>query len=196
MRNSSMLSKEEMEKNPWTTLSEEEKYSNPWIRVTECQVLTPNGNPGIYGVVHFKNSAVGVIPIDQEGNTYLVGQYRYTLNAYSWEIPEGGCPEGESLLDCAQRELLEETGLQAKNWQEILEMNTSNSVTDEVAYTFLATQLTEGEAMPEDTEELAVWKMPLQDAFKMAMNGEIKDAFSLVSLLKLQAMIHSGQIQL
>lgn len=191
-----MLSQEEMEKNPWTTLSEEEKYNNPWIRVTEYQVLTPNGNPGIYGVVHFKNRAVGVIPIDQDGNTYLVGQYRYTLNAYSWEIPEGGCPQGEYLLDCAQRELLEETGLQAKNWQEILQMNTSNSVTDEVAYTFLATQLTEGEAMPEDTEELALWKMPLEQAFEMAMKGEIMDAFSLVSLLKLQAMIQAGQIQI
>jgi 8-oxo-dGTP pyrophosphatase MutT (NUDIX family) len=191
-----MLSKEEMNKNPWTKISEEEKYDNPWVNVSEHQVLTPNGNPGIYGVVHFKNRAVGVIPIDQDGNTYLVGQYRYTLDEYSWEIPEGGCPEGESLLDSAKRELLEETGLEAEQWTKILKMHTSNSVTDEVAYTFVATQLVQGEAMPEDTEELQLWKMPLEDAFEMAMNGAIKDAFSLVSLFKLQLMIKSGKFKL
>ncbi len=103
--------------NPWTILSEQEKYSNRWIEVTEFDVLNPSGNKGIYGVVHFKNYAIGVLPLDENMNTYLVGQYRFPLNEYSWEIPEGGCPLGEEKVEGAQRELLEETGLKAKHWQ-------------------------------------------------------------------------------
>ncbi|MEM6723516.1 MAG: NUDIX hydrolase, partial [Bacteroidota bacterium] len=105
--------------NPWTKLSEALQYDNPWIRITEHQVLNPNGNPGIYGVVHFKNVAIGIVPLDEEYNTWLVGQYRYTLEQYSWEIPEGGGPLGTDPLKSAKRELLEETGITAKEWTNI-----------------------------------------------------------------------------
>src|ERR1700749_2172291 len=95
------------EENPWQIVSEKNVYDNPWINLTEYQVINPSGNPGIYGKVHFKNLAIGVLPLDEEMNTYLVGQYRFTLNQYSWEIPEGGGAAGEHPLDSAKRELLE-----------------------------------------------------------------------------------------
>lgn len=173
------------EKNPWTTLSTRKIYDNPWIKVTESQVINPGGGQGIYGVVHFKNIAVGVVPIDKKGYTYLVGQYRYTLDAYSWEIPEGGAPIGqESVLESAQRELLEETGLYAKKWTKILKLHTTNSVSDEVGYAFLAEELEQGEAQPEETEDLRVWHLPFEEAVAMALDGRITDALSIAALLK------------
>jgi ADP-ribose pyrophosphatase len=105
------------EDNPWKVTGEKPIYENPWIQLTEYQVINPSGNPGIYGKVHFKNLAVSVIPLDEELNTYLVGQYRFTMNRYSWEIPAGGCPLGTDTLDTAKRELLEETGLKASSWR-------------------------------------------------------------------------------
>lgn len=185
-----MISEKEKKQNPWTTLSGELKYDNRWIRITEFQVLNPNKNPGIYGVVHFKNIAVGILPIDAAGNTWLVGQYRYTLNEYHWEIPEGGSPIGEeSVLETAKRELLEETGLIAAEWTELLKIHTSNSVTDEVGYIFLAQGLTQGVAAPEDTEDLRVWKLPLTEAVEMAMRGEITDSMSVCALLKAKLLM-------
>jgi 8-oxo-dGTP pyrophosphatase MutT (NUDIX family) len=142
------------EKNPWTTLSSELKYDNPWIAVTEHQVLTPAQSPGIYGTVHFKNIAIGIVPIDANGFTWLVGQYRYPLKAYSWEIPEGGGKLHEPPLQSAKRELKEETGLEAGHWEQILEMHLSNSATDERAVVYLATDLSEGPSCPEETEDL------------------------------------------
>lgn len=170
--------------NPWKILSSEEKYDNPWIRVTEYQVINPGGGNGTYGKVHFKNRAVGVVPVDSEGNTWLVGQYRFTLSAHSWEIPEGGAPEGEEVLVCAQRELLEETGLTAKTWKLISKIHTSNSVTDETGWVFLATDLTEGVSMPEESEaDLEVMKLPLSTAVDMVLSGKITDAMSMAGLL-------------
>lgn len=176
-------------KNPWKTLSGELKYENRWISVTEYQVLNPSGGKGIYGKVHFKNTAIGVLPLDKELNTWLVGQFRYTLNAWSWEIPEGGGPEGESALEAAKRELKEETGLTANRWTEILKFHTSNSVTDEVGYSYLAEDLTEGEMVLEETEaDLKVWKLPLSEALKMVERGEITDSISVMSILKVARM--------
>ena len=170
--------------NPWKILSSEEKYENPWIRVTEYQVINPGGGKGIYGKVHFKNRAVGVVPVDGEGNTWLVGQYRFTLDAYSWEIPEGGAPEGEELLACAQRELLEETGLTAKTWTLMSKIHTSNSVTDETGWLFLAQHLSHGASQAEESEaDLKVMKVPLATAVKMVLSGEITDSMSMVGLL-------------
>ncbi len=183
-----------MEKNTWTTLSGEVKYDNPWIEVTEYQVLNPAGDAGIYGVVSFKNLAVGILPLDENMNTWLVGQYRYTLKEYSWEIPEGGAPEGSTPLESAQRELLEETGITAQKWTKILDMNTSNSVTDEVGVAYIAQDLSYGEAMPEDTEDLQLRKLPFQEVFDMAMRGEIQDGLSLVTIFKTKLLLDSGQL--
>jgi 8-oxo-dGTP pyrophosphatase MutT (NUDIX family) len=178
------MEKSSENKNPWTTLSESEKYDNPWIRVTEHQVINPGGGRGIYGKVHFKNTAIGVIPIDEELNTWLVGQFRYTLNAWSWEIPEGGGPPGQSPLEAAKRELQEETGLRAHEWTQILKLHTSNSVTDEVGFIYMAENLYQGETNLEETEaDLRVWKLPLSDAIRMAIDGRITDSISVMALL-------------
>lgn len=178
--------------NPWQTLSSREVYSNPWIRVREDQVINPSGKPGIYGVVEYKNRAVGVIPVDDEGFTWLVGQYRYTHDLYEWEIPEGGCPEGESLTDCARRELLEETGIIAGELEMILEgIQLSNSVSDEKAFIFVARKLSFTQAAPEETEKLEVKRVPLREAVAMAMNGQIRDGMSVMGLLKL-AWLQNG----
>ncbi len=181
-------------KNPWKTLKSTTMYHNPWIKVVENEVINPAGGPGIYGVVSFKNIAVGIVPLDEDYNTWLVGQYRYTLNAFSWEIPEGGCLIGqEKPLIAAQRELLEETGLRAAQWTEVLKMHTSNSVTDEIAYTFLAKGLSEGVAQPEDTEDLLLRKLPFEQAFQMCVDNEITDAFSVGSLFKVKHLIEQGK---
>lgn len=179
----------EEHKNPWTTLASEVKYDNRWIRVTEHQVLNPAGGKGIYGAVHFKNKAIGVIPVDQDGNTWLVGQFRYTLNEFHWEIPEGGAPFGEDTLVAAQRELREETGITASKWTTIARLHTSNSVTDEEGFVFLAEDLTHGVNNLEETEaDLKVWKLPLKEAIDMVVNGKITDSLSMIGLLTLARM--------
>jgi ADP-ribose pyrophosphatase len=182
------------EQNPWTKLSQEVKYDNPWIKVSEHQVLNPAGNPGIYGVVQFKNLAIGIIPLDSELHTWLVGQYRYPLDSYSWEIPEGGSPLGIDPLEGARRELLEETGMQARNLQLIQTMHLSNSVSDEYALIYLATDLSHGEAEPEETEQLRVKRIPFQEAYEMVLRGEITDSMSVAGILKLQLMLQKGEI--
>lgn len=175
-------------KNPWKTLSTNTVYNNPWISLSHREVLTPAQTPGIYGVVHFKNLAVGIVPIDQEGNTWLVGQFRYTLNEYSWEIPEGGCPLGTDPLATAKRELIEETGIRAEKWDKIMDFHTSNSVTDEAGMAYLARGLSFGESEPEDTEELVVKKMPLNEVFSWVSSGKITDALSIMALQKVEIM--------
>lgn len=172
--------------NPWQTLSTREVYSNAWIRVREDQVINPSGGPGIYGVVEYKNRAVGVIPIDDEGFTWLVGQYRYTHDLYEWEIPEGGCPEGEELIETAERELLEETGILAREYDILLDgIQLSNSVSNEKAWIFVARGLSFVNSSPEETEKLEVKRVPLTQAIDMALKGDIRDAMSVAGLLKL-----------
>ncbi|MBX2965508.1 MAG: NUDIX hydrolase [Cyclobacteriaceae bacterium] len=174
-----------MNNNPWKTLSTKEVYDNKWIRVTEHNVLNPAGGKGIYGKVHFKNKAVGVIPLDAQNNTWLVGQYRYTLNEYSWEIPEGGGAFDTAPLEAAKRELKEETGLTANKWTLLMRIHTSNSVTDEEGFIFLAEDLTQGEDEREETEaDLVVKKLSLQEAVTMVMEGKITDSISMAGLLK------------
>lgn len=180
--------------NPWKTLGSELKYENPWIRVVENKVINPSGKEGIYGVVHFKNRAVAVIPYEK-GKIWLVGQYRYTLSSYEWEVPEGGCPENEDLLNCARRELKEETGLEAEDYRLILEMQLSNSVSDEVSYTYLARGLHHGIAEPEETEQLSVKQVELGEALDMIERGEIKDALSVASLLRIFQMQIRGELE-
>jgi len=176
---------QEQVRNPWTTLSGEEKYENKWIRVTEYQVLNPSGGKGIYGKVHFKNKAIGVIPVDADGQTWLVGQYRYPLDEFHWEIPEGGGPLNETPLEAAKRELQEEAGITAGRWTLLTRLHTSNSVTDEEGFIFLAEDLTQGERALEETEaDLLVRKLPLRDAVNMVMDGQITDSLSMIGLLK------------
>jgi 8-oxo-dGTP pyrophosphatase MutT (NUDIX family) len=169
--------------NPWTTLSTRAIYENPWISVREDQVLRPDGQPGIYGVVHFKNRAVGVLPVDEAGRVWLVGQHRYPLDAYSWEIPEGGCPESETPEATALRELREETGLIAGRLELVATSHLSNSVSDEVAYVFRATELTEGPHEPEGCERIEVRCLAWDEAWEMVRRGEITDSMSVIALL-------------
>lgn len=175
--------------NPWQVLSTEVKYHNPWISVREDQVLNPSGGQGIYGVVTMKNKALGIVPVDSEGNTWLVGQYRYPLSEYSWEIPMGGGPVELDILESAQRELREETGLLARRWTNIARLHTSNSVTDEEGFVFLAEDLEHGEVEPEETEDLRLWKLPLADAVQMVMDNRITDAVSVAGLLKAEKVL-------
>jgi 8-oxo-dGTP pyrophosphatase MutT (NUDIX family) len=177
------------ESNPWKIKTTEQVYENKWIRVTEHQVINPSGNDGIYGVVHFKNTAVGVLPLDDENNTWLVGQFRFTLNKYCWEIPEGGAPLGEDPLDGAARELEEETGLRASKYSKIIDMHLSNSVSDEYAVVYLAQGLTQHTAMPEDTEQLATRKLPFEEAYQMVLRGEITDSMSVAAILKVKLIL-------
>jgi 8-oxo-dGTP pyrophosphatase MutT (NUDIX family) len=171
--------------NPWKTLSTRKVYDNNWIMLEEHQVINPSGGPGIYGKVHFKNKAIGIIPLDEHGNTWLVGQHRYTLNEYTWEIPEGGCPLNTLPLDSAKRELKEETGITALRWEQIMRFHTSNSVTDEEGFIFLAEDLSFGENELEETEaDLIVKKLPFVKALEMVMTGEITDSMSVAGILK------------
>jgi ADP-ribose pyrophosphatase len=181
--------------NPWQTLQSQQVYNNKWITVTQHDVINPAGNKGIYGVVHFKNVAVGVVPVDAHGNTWLVGQYRYTLEAYSWEIPEGGSPQGEDPLEAAKRELQEETGLSASHYEELLRMHLSNSVSDELAIVYMATGLSMGEADPEETEQLEVKKLPFEEAYQMVLRGQITDSMSVAALLRVKLMLLNGSLR-
>lgn len=180
--------------NPWITKKVRRVYDNPWIGISHREVINPSGKDGIYGVVHFKNLAIGIVPIDEEGHTWLVGQYRYTLERYSWEIPEGGCPVGTDPLDTARRELKEETGLIASTWDHILDLHTSNSVTDEAGMIFLARDLTQGESQPEETEELSVVRVPLTQALDLVDQGVITDALSIMGLYRVYRMIREGKL--
>lgn len=173
---------------PYIIKQSEEVYYSPWIRVQHAEVIHPTGAEGIYGSVHFENIAVGVIPIDEDGNTCLVGQYRYPTQRYSWEIPEGGCPKTEDPLEAAQRELLEETGLKASHWEVLLEnIQVSNSVTDELAILYVAKGLSIHMAQPEELEDLKVKKVPLEEAITMVFQGEITDSLSVMGLLAIAA---------
>ncbi len=175
----------------WHTRSVRTVYENDWIEVSHRDITAPTGHEGIYGLVHFKHVAVGVIPIDDDDHTWLVGQHRYTLDAWSWEIPEGGGRLGDDPVAVARRELAEETGLRAERVELLLELHTSNSVTDERALIYVARGLTMGEAEPDDTEQLSVRRVSVDEAIDEAVRGEITDAMSVAALLALHA--HRGR---
>jgi len=176
--------------NPWQRLARKQVYDNPWIEVYEDQVINPSGGQGIYGKVSFKNLAIGIIPVDEEMHTWLVGQYRYTIDEYSWEIPMGGGSKEDGALLSAQRELKEETGLTAHRWDNIMRIHTSNSVTDEEGFIFLAQDLTYGEPEFEDTEDIKIKRLPLASAVSLIMEGRITDAISMSGLLKVARMFN------
>lgn len=178
--------------NPWITHSITEKYDNRWIQVSEHQVTNPSGKPGIYGKVHFKNKAIGIIALDDDQNTWLVGQWRYPLNQWSWEIPEGGGPLPHDTLESAKRELKEETGLTASRWSVIQRTHLSNSVSDEEGFIYLAEGLTFGEKQLEETEaDMKVWKLPFKEAYQMVLDGKITDSLSVMGILKVHILLEA-----
>lgn len=180
--------------NPWITIESHKVYENNWIGLTEHQVINPSGGKGIYGEVHFKNYAIGILPLDDELNTWLVGQYRFPLKAYSWEIPEGGGPLESDPLESAKRELEEETGLTATEWIEIQRMHLSNSVSNELAIIYIAKGLSMGNSSPEETEELSIRKLPFEEAYQMVVNGQITDSMSVAALLKVKILLQEGHL--
>ncbi|MEP6637859.1 MAG: NUDIX hydrolase [Chloroflexota bacterium] len=170
---------------PWTRRSRRVVYQNAWITIWHDEVTRPDGGPGVYGVVHFANLAAGVLAIDDADRVLLVGQHRYALDEYSWEIPEGGVPAGEIPLEGARRELREETGLDATEWRELARAHLSNSVTDELAVLFVATGLTEGVATPDGTEELERRWVPFTEVLEMTLDGRISDAMTVIAVERL-----------
>lgn len=179
---------------PWTVESETAVYDNPWIRVTDCAVTRPDGKPGQYGVVHFKNLAVGVLPLLDDGTVPLVGQHRFPHDAYSWEVPEGGGELGVDPRLTAQRELAEETGFRARNWLEITSFDISNSVTDEKAVCFLAWGLEAGKAEPDGDEILAHKRVNFSQLHEMVLAGDIRDSLTIIMVLTAKALAEAGRL--
>jgi 8-oxo-dGTP pyrophosphatase MutT (NUDIX family) len=167
---------------PWRRRARRVAYENPWITIWHDDVVRPDGSPGIYGVIHFASLAVGIVALDGDDRVLLVGQHRYALDAFSWEIPEGGVPDGEDPLEGARRELREETGVAAATWREIGRFHLSNSVTDEAGVLYLATDLAAGEAAPEGTEELAIRWVSFEGALAMTLDGRITDAMAIMGI--------------
>ena len=184
-----------MEENPWITKNSEMVYESPWIKVTKHDVLNPAGKPATYSTVHFKGLAIGVLALDIELNTWLVGQWRYPVNGYSWEIPEGGGALDVEPVESAKRELKEETGIVAKNFKEIMRMHLSNSATDELAIVYVATGLTFEDSEPEESEVLQIKKIHINEAYQWVMEGKITDAITVAAILKTKILIEQGQLK-
>lgn len=180
--------------NPWQIISAKDIYDNKWINITEYDVINPNGGKGIYGKIHFKNIAIGIIALDEDFNTYIVGQYRFVPDEYSWEIPEGGGALDTDPLESAKRELIEETGLVAQNWTLLCRLHLSNSVSDEYAFIFLARQLEQHTPMPDETEQLVIRKIHFEEAWEMLEKGQITDSMSVVAIQKVKLMIVNGEL--
>jgi 8-oxo-dGTP pyrophosphatase MutT (NUDIX family) len=174
---------------PWRRRSRAVPYANPWIEVFHDEVNRPDGSPGIYGVVHFRNAAVGVVAVDDDGRLLLVGQHRYPLDEYSWEIPEGGVPHGEPLEAGARRELREETGYEADEWRQLSRLSVSNSVTDELGALFLATGLRPGTASPDPTEDLALRWATLDEVLGEIAGGLIHDLLTVAGVALYAAVL-------
>ena len=189
------MQRDEMEEiNPWKKLSSKKIYKNKWISLREDQVISPGGEKSIYGVVE-TSPAIAIVPITRDLETYLVGQYRYPLNVYSWEIPEGGAEPGESNLEAAKRELKEETGLYAEKWTYLNSLYTSNSITNEIGYIYLAEDLISGESEPEHTEDLTVKLVPFLEAYQMVLDCEIKDSLAVIGIMRVyQHLKNEGRI--
>ena len=179
---------------PWGFTSERLVYENPWITLREFDAVAPTGANTIYGLIGFRNLAVGILPLYDDGTITLVGQHRFPAGDYSWEVPEGGAPVGSDPLEGARRELREETGLEAADWTEVLRFQLSNSVTDERGYGFVATGLSQKEAAPDPTEALAMARIPFRDALEQALAGRIQDLITVAMLFRAYHMACEGQL--
>lgn len=174
--------------NPWNIHTLQLKYDNPWIRVEEHQGINPAGKPGIYGTVSFKNRAVGIVPLADNGDTWLVGQYRFPLQQYHWEIPMGGASAEENLEQCALRELKEETGLSAESLMPLCHLHLSNSITNEEGFAYLAQGLVQGSSDCEDTEVITVKRLPFDEVFEMVCQGQITDAITVAAIQRIRLL--------
>jgi len=171
----------------WKTLKSRTIYDNAWMTVIADHVVTPRGGEHQYDHIRFKMKAVAIIPLDDDGNTWIVGQDRYTLGEFSWEVPMGGSEAGEDPIDTARRELQEETGLTASTLTPLMRLHTSNSITDEEGFVFVAQDLLAGEPDFDETEDLEIRKLPLTEAIDMVKRGEITDAISVAALLRISS---------
>ncbi|MBL7963674.1 MAG: NUDIX hydrolase [Flavobacteriales bacterium] len=176
-------------RGPWTTVKEEVRYGTPWIEVSHHEVIDPGGRPGIYGVVHFRNLAIGIVPLDEHLNTWIVGQYRYPIQAYSWEIPEGGGKRDIPAIESAKRELREEAGIEAERWTEILRMDLSNSASDEHAIIYVAQDLSFFPPEPDHNEQLELRKLPFEELYGMVMRAEVQDSLTVAAVMKVKLML-------
>lgn len=182
----------EEDANPWIVKGVTRPFENDWFRLDAHAVIHPGGAEGDYTVIRPRRLAVGVLPIDAAGNVHLVGQWRFPLGRYSWEMPEGGAEPDEDALDCARRELEEETGLSAGTYLRVLEMDLSNSLTDETATVFIATDLKPGRPQPEAVEVLRHRRAPFMDALSRAADGRIRDAMTVAALFRAHHMALTG----
>jgi 8-oxo-dGTP pyrophosphatase MutT (NUDIX family) len=180
--------------NPWTVKRVTRPFENDWFSIDAHDVVRPDGADGTYSVIRVRRMAVGVLPIDDAGRVHLVGQWRFPLGRYSWEMPEGGAEPGEDALECARRELEEETGLSAQTYLQILEMDLSNSLTDERAVLFLATDLREGQSNPEAVEVLQRRTAPFADVLARVVDGRIRDSLTVAAVLRAHHMAVTGQL--
>jgi 8-oxo-dGTP pyrophosphatase MutT (NUDIX family) len=181
---------------PWVRGAERTVYENPWIRVSHHEAVAPTGRPAQYGLVSFKNLAIAVLPLHEDGTVTIVGQHRFAHADYSWEIPEGGSPLGEDPLDGAKRELAEETGLAAAEWRKVLSMQLSNSVTDERAVGYVALGLTAsaGGHVADDSEDLKLARVPFRDLLDAVLEGRLEDSLTVAMLLRAYHMAREGQL--
>lgn len=179
---------------PWSVRSVRRVHDNPWYAVDDYDAVAPTGSPGRYFLQVYKNLAIGILPLHEDGTVTLVGQWRFPFGAYSWELPEGGSPLGEDPLEGAKRELREEVGLEASGWRLILRMHLSNSTSDEVAIGYLATGFSPAQTEPDHTEDLAVIRPPFRRALDLALRGEIQDSITVAMLLRLYHMAREGEL--
>jgi 8-oxo-dGTP pyrophosphatase MutT (NUDIX family) len=179
---------------PWTATAERVVYENPWLKISEHDAVAPTGHQALYGVVGFKNYAIGILPLHEDGTVTLVGQNRFPLRAYSWEIPEGGGALDVDPLESARRELREETGLTASDWREVLRFEVSNSVTDERGYGYIATGLSQAETDPDETEVIHIARRPFREVLDLALSGMIPDLITLAMLLRAYHMAVEGRL--
>lgn len=181
--------------NPWQTQSSRIVYRNSWIRVREDQVTRPDGEPGIYGVVEIRPS-VGIVAINQDDEIALVGQWRYSVSRYSWEIPRGGSHAGETdMLAVAKRELAEEAGITAEHWRVLGPVDVCNGVADDVQTLFCATGLHACETRLDPEEDIAVMWHPFEEAVRMAMDGRITEVCSVAAILWAARLRNGGEKQ-